>query len=123
MRKKTKKQIVIFASLLSCLGGSMAMASDMNSAVKDYMQGNYAEALPEVNRLARSGNPEAQFALGLAYEHGRSVSLNPIMAMYWYQQAADTYKNMGASIASRFSREAVTRLQYRHRKEQLARNN
>ena len=106
--------------LMNSLVSTAVSAADMEPAVEQYMQGEYAAALPKLSQLAREGNPEAQFALGLAYEHGRSVSQNPMMAMYWYDLAAKTYAQKGASIASRFSREAVARLHYKHHAELLA---
>lgn len=123
MNKIFKKQSLVISGILIMLTGfasTSAIADDMAPAVQQYMQGNHAAALPRLSQLAREGNPEAQFALGLAYEHGRSVNMNPIMAMYWYDLSARTYTEMGASIASRYSREAVTRLQYKHKGARVA---
>lgn len=37
---------------------------------------------------ARQGNRDAQFALGLRYEHGRGIPRNPSKAVHWYCRAA-----------------------------------
>src|SRR4030095_10698258 len=39
---------------------------------------------------ARFGNPEAQFQLGLAYDHGLGVDKSEYEAMRWYRLAANS---------------------------------
>ncbi|MBE9516561.1 MAG: sel1 repeat family protein [Proteobacteria bacterium] len=125
MSKIIKKQLAIIAGtvvFLTMAGANIVAASDMDPALKSYMQGEYSASLPAVSKLAREGNPEAQFALGLAYEHGRSVTMNPIRAMYWYDSAGKTYTKKGATIASRFCRLAIARLQQPPHFEQVVSN-
>ncbi len=116
MKNIFKKQSLVISGVALFIGltGTPAMATDMGPALNEYFQGNYASSLPKLRRLAREGNPEAQFALGLAYELGRIVNVNPIMAIYWYDTAARSYAHRGATIASRYSREAINRLHYKH---------
>lgn len=41
-----------------------------------------------IQDLAQKGNPEAQFELGHAYEHGQNVERNIEKAIIWYEKAA-----------------------------------
>ena len=40
-------------------------------------------------QLARQGDPEAQFSLGLLYDTGRESERNPEQAIYWFTRAAE----------------------------------
>lgn len=53
-----------------------------------YQNGDYKTAFNEWLPLAEDGNPEAQYNIGLMYEHGRGVEENVEEAYYWYTSAA-----------------------------------
>ena len=44
--------------------------------------------LPQLQARAETGDPEAQYSLGLAYEHGEGVTLSFRKARQWYCRAA-----------------------------------
>ena len=48
-----------------------------------------AQAQSEVVRLAESGDPKAEFALGQNYEYGMWSSKDHTQAMLWYRKAAE----------------------------------
>ena len=54
-----------------------------------YKQGDYEAALHEWTPLAERGDKEAQFNLGLIYEHGKSVAQDYKTAAEWYRLAAN----------------------------------
>ena len=41
-----------------------------------------------IERAARRGNRDAQYALGRMYEHGNGVARDPVEAFAWYRRAA-----------------------------------
>jgi TPR repeat protein len=41
-----------------------------------------------LQRAARRGNHDAQFALGRMYEHGKGVARDPVEAVAWFRRAA-----------------------------------
>lgn len=53
-----------------------------------YQRGDYAVAVAAWQPLAEQGDTDAQFNLGVSYQHGIGVIQDDAQAMYWYQQAA-----------------------------------
>jgi TPR repeat protein len=60
----------------------------LNKAIELYNSGEFAEALPLFQKLANEKNGEAQFYLGMMYEHGDGVFCNIEMAKNWYRKAS-----------------------------------
>ena len=54
-----------------------------------YQAGNYDVALVEFTKAADEGDMNAQFNLGVMYEHGHGVDQSDLKAAEWYQLAAD----------------------------------
>ncbi|MEE9452257.1 MAG: SPOR domain-containing protein [Gammaproteobacteria bacterium] len=52
-----------------------------------YQQGQYKEALYDLNYLAVKGDREAMYALGYMYHYGLGVKANPDLARGWFHQA------------------------------------
>ncbi|WP_432263565.1 tetratricopeptide repeat protein [Cupriavidus sp. TMH.W2] len=81
------------ALILGCTGATAQNVNESassifvaaNNAVK---QGDYNTAYRQYLRLATNGYPEAQFNLGLMYQRGVGVNLDPAEAGYWYEKAA-----------------------------------
>jgi TPR repeat protein len=48
-----------------------------------------AQSIPELQRLANAGDPQAQFHLGLEYAAGQNVSFDYSQALAWYRKAAE----------------------------------
>ncbi|CBL44806.1 Hypothetical protein HDN1F_12230 [gamma proteobacterium HdN1] len=53
-----------------------------------YKQGNYITALHEFYGLANTGDPSAQYALGLMFAYGQGVPRDAMQARYWLERAA-----------------------------------
>jgi TPR repeat protein len=54
---------------------------------EEFRLGKYCPALRGFDRLAKSGNADAQRSLGLMYEHGYGVEVDPAKAAELYRQA------------------------------------
>ena len=54
-----------------------------------YQRGDYATAIRELRPLAEQGNAEAQYGLGVMYEHGQGVPQDDAEAVKWYRKAAE----------------------------------
>lgn len=54
-----------------------------------YANGDYPLALSEFKKAADTGDMNAQFNLGVMYEHGHGVDQSDLSAEEWYQMAAD----------------------------------
>jgi TonB family protein len=48
-----------------------------------------AADIPELRKAAERGDAQSQYVLGLAYEFGKGVSVDPAQAVQWYRKAAD----------------------------------
>jgi len=66
----------------------LAQAGDAESAFMAAEAGDYTSAMAQWNTLAQTGNPEAQFNLGLMYHSGLGGSINEHEAVSWYEKAA-----------------------------------
>ena len=66
--------------------------------------GEYEEAVKWLHRAAEHGHPEAQHALGYAYDHGKGIPQDYAAAVKWYRRAAEqnvaeSQFNLGVSYA------------------------
>lgn len=62
--------------------------ADVEAGWKAYLAADYATALAELGPLARSGHAEAEYYLGIMYQHGHGVARDPRLAARWYERAA-----------------------------------
>ena len=65
-----------------------ASACEDRRADKAYVRGDYGKAVTDLEFLANSGEPRAQYDLGLMYDRGDGVQQSDAKAMYWYERAA-----------------------------------
>jgi len=70
------------------LAAHLAAAADFEAGVAAARAENYLAALREWQPLAENGNRDAQFNLGLLYEHGLGVARDDAEALRWYRRAA-----------------------------------
>ena len=71
------------------LAGQAAWASgETDAALQAYRDGNYPAAIKIWRKLAANDNPDAQYALGVAYLKGHGVEWNLTEAIAWFEQAA-----------------------------------
>ncbi|MFQ5983970.1 MAG: tetratricopeptide repeat protein [Alphaproteobacteria bacterium] len=72
---------------------SMALAlpayADIAAGQQAYLAGNYGTALKELLPLAKQGDAEAQYLVGVMRDHGQGVARNYRKAAEWYRKAAD----------------------------------
>ena len=70
-------------------GPADAAESAFRKASKAYRKGDYAKALSGFSALAREGNAEAQFRIGIMHDKGRGVPENDAKAIEWFRKAAE----------------------------------
>ena len=63
-------------------------AASPDEAFAAFLRGDYSVALPMLEQLAATGEPQAQYYLALMYDLGHAVPQDPPMAFKWYQAAA-----------------------------------
>jgi TPR repeat protein len=74
-------------AILLCLWGAL-LAADFQTGLDAYKRGDYAAAITEWQPLAESGDPHAQYNLGLLYARGLGVPQSYDRAIAWYRLAA-----------------------------------
>jgi len=80
-------QLTLLAAL-SLLLSSIAWSTDFATGQEAYNTGDYETALAEWRPLAKSGNADGQFGMGLLYGNGYGVELDDFQALKWYVLAA-----------------------------------
>ena len=76
--------------------GTTLFADNFQKAQEAYRKGSYIKALDLFYALAKKGDKEAQFNVGLIYELGKGIKSDPIEAIRWYEKAA----NQGSAEAA-----------------------
>ncbi|MCG8503569.1 MAG: sel1 repeat family protein [Sphingomonadales bacterium] len=82
----------IFAAALLGAVGSVSpalQAQTFGDGVAAYATGRYDQAIEIWGALARDGDADAAYRLGLLHELGRGVDANPAAAADWYRRSAD----------------------------------
>ncbi len=82
------RQIAIIFTVLFGILSAQALADNAKGEVA-YAAGDYETALKEFTKAAEDGDMNAQFNLGVMYEHGHGVNQSDLKAGEWYQLAAD----------------------------------
>ena len=82
------------------MAASSPVRADYRSAVSAYENGAYEAALGEFRTLAQSGDPAAQYHLGLMFKDGRGVQKDPVTALGWFICAAGSDGQVGTDAAS-----------------------
>ena len=77
------------AFLILALAPAGVFAGDFEQGVEAAARGDYQSALALWKPLAESGHVDAQFNLGLMYDHGTGVSRDLSTAAGWYRRAAE----------------------------------
>lgn len=73
----------VFSSLTS------SVFADNGKGEEAYAAGEYDIALVEFTKAAENDDMNAQYNLGVMYEHGHGVDQSDLKAAEWYQLAAD----------------------------------
>lgn len=66
-----------------------AIADPLSDAIRVYDTGDYEQAVKLFTPLAKQGNAEAQYVLGIMYRAGRGVTQDFNEARKWYLLAAE----------------------------------
>jgi TPR repeat protein len=75
------------ACLLALTG--QANADSLSDAKRALDTGDFATAVKLYMPLAKLGNADAQFHLGVLYDEGEGIPENDVEALKWYRMAAD----------------------------------
>lgn len=81
------KKMAIAAGLI--VGLTAPAWADLASGQAAYLRGDYGVAWRELKPLADQGNAEAQYQVGVMYDHGQSVKRSYRTAAQWYERAAE----------------------------------
>ena len=79
----------LFAITVVFYSFAVPVYADNAKGEEAYANGNYTVALEEFTKAAESGDMNAQYNLGVMYEHGHGVEQSDLKAGEWYQMAAD----------------------------------
>src|SRR5579862_8021143 len=75
-------------TLLAVMLMAAPSLADFQKGLDAYSNGDYAAALKEWKSPADQGDAHAQYGLGLLYDLGRGVPVDPAQAAKWYGLAA-----------------------------------
>ena len=64
-------------------------SDNFEQAVNDYNSGSYIKALNTFFELAKSGDAEAQYNVGIIYANGQGAKKDMAQAMQWYEKSAE----------------------------------
>ena len=76
----------MFASIAMSAG--MSSGATLDDGLEAFEAGNFEKANRVFEKLAKDGNSSAQFQLGLSYELGRGLEKDDLMAVKWFEAAA-----------------------------------
>ncbi len=74
----------VFALLLALALPAHVLAADFEAGVEAYNRGDYATALKEWRPLAKRGDANAQYYLGVMHQNGEGVPQNYALAVLRY---------------------------------------
>ena len=80
------KRLIALVTLLFCF--QPAAAGELWNGLYAYRHGHYQQAVATLRPLAESGDPYAQFTLGVMYDDGIGLPRNFGLALHWYKRAA-----------------------------------
>lgn len=89
-------------------GRTPETVAPIQAARQAWLAGNYERALPLLKRLARAGNPRAQYALGYMYYKGQGVAQNMRTALVWIRRAADNDSALAIEALGRIASGSLT---------------
>ena len=85
------RRIIYFHLLvlfIAALSSKISVSADIEKGIEAYKQGDYATALEEWLPIAKQGNAEAQFAVGLVFDQGLNVVPDYKAAVKWFTLAS-----------------------------------
>ena len=83
------------------VAGQAAWASgETDAALQAYRDGNYPAAIKIWRKLAAHDNPDAQYALGVAYLKGHGIARDTRKAVRWFQMAAKSQHRLAEALVA-----------------------
>lgn len=79
----------LIAVMMLVLSFAAPAVADNKKGEEAYKNGNYEVAFQEFTKAADAGDINAQYNLGVMYEHGHGVEQDEVKAAEWYLLAAD----------------------------------
>ena len=89
LMKSTKRSITGASLVVLLLGLAFPAWADSKSADDAVQRGDYEMALREYRALAKVGNPNAEYNIGVMYDLGTGVEQDRAEAVIWYRKAAN----------------------------------
>jgi len=92
----------LIAVFMACtVAGQAAWASgETDAALQAYRDGNYPAAIKIWRKLAANDNPDAQYALGVAYLKGHGIARDTRKAVRWFQMAAKSQHRLAEALVA-----------------------
>lgn len=84
--------LLVLATLLGVMTSAIAHA-DLATGLAAFRAGDYGLALSQLQPLAKQGDAQAQFYVGVAYQKGWGVIADSDKAAAWYRRAAEQGMN------------------------------
>lgn len=78
------------------IGVTSAAHADIATAERAYLAGDYATALHEATPLARQGDADAQYLMGVMHAQGKGVPRDHGATAAWYRKAAEQGHGLAA---------------------------
>ena len=77
----------IFSIVFLCL--TATVQADFVEGWRAYQQGDFATALQHWTKLAKEGDPVAQYNVGVMYDEGTGVDRDAAKVVTWWNKAAE----------------------------------
>lgn len=86
MQYRSKRNVVWCLGVLLC---GLPLRADVAAGMRAFQNKDYKAAFNEWRKAAETGQPEAEFDLGVLYAQGLGVARDLTQAEQWYRKAAD----------------------------------
>jgi len=86
---KFRRLLVLVFVLCALTGTGISAKADMKSGLSLMYQGDYANALQELQASAKSGDVQAEYWVGHMYEQGLGTKPDAAQAVTWWTKAAE----------------------------------
>ena len=81
-------RLFLILSIISICFTDVSNASNIRKGIEAYQNGDYATALQEWLPLAKLGDADAQFSVGLIFDRGLNVNSDYYAAVKWFTLAS-----------------------------------
>ena len=86
-------------TLQSCASYN-ATKQQVQSGKQNFEQQDFSKAFAELKPAAKTGNADAQYAIGYMYFYGKGVVESRDLAIYWMQKAASQHQPLAMKALS-----------------------